>query len=504
MLDALLLSIAQTVGLACGACLIYQLGIVVYRLFFHPLARFPGPMLYAASNLPYLIKDKIQGSFVKDALHLHEKYGPIVRIAPGQLAVDGSIGWSDIFAPRGSRPEFEKTVEFYGLQQRVGIFPAYKDEHRRQRRLMSHAFSTMALLEQEEHVKYYVGLLIKQLKKEAQRVGTVDMCQWYNFMTFDVIGELAFADPFNSLANGNYHPWIAMIFSSIKSNGLLAFLNHFPLLRPLMVLYVGKKELRAMKDSIKLAAEKTERRVERGVEEARKDFMTYIMRNNKEGQGMSHEEILVNSRALIVAGSETTATALSGLTFYLGMNPSVYQQLAEEIRTSFQREEDINIQSSSRLPYLHACLEETLRIYPPAAMTPPRVSPGESVGGHFVPKGTTLWVNQWATHHSSLNFNQPHAFAPQRWLSTTHPLHDPQFDTDNKAAFKPFSYGPRDCIGKNLAYAEMHLVIARLLWNFDFELEPGQQDWAAVQRVFVVYEKQPLIVRLKPIVNSAE
>ncbi|KAI9149622.1 Cytochrome P450 monooxygenase astJ [Paramyrothecium foliicola] len=482
--------------------LVYRLGVICYRLYFHPLAKIPGPKLYGASNLPFLLKDSIQGRFVRSSLQLHQKYGPVVRIAPNQLAFDGSIGWSDIFAPRGNKPEFEKTVYFYGLTARAGLFTSLKEDHRRQRRLMGHAFSTTALLEQEGHVKHYVDLLIAQLKKQAETVGTVDICKWYNYTTFDIIGELAFADPFNSLANGNYHPWVAMIFDSIKSFGYMAVLNHFPLLKPLLALFVGKKEIQKRHESDQLAAAKTEKRMQRGVDEARKDFMTYIMRNNKNGQGMTHEEILLNSRALIVAGSETTATALSGVTFYLATNPLVYQHLAKEIRTSFRHDEEISIQSTARLPYLHACLEEILRIYPPAAVTPPRVSPGDTVGGYYVPEGTRVWIYQYATNHSALNFNQPETFAPERWLSAEHPLHDAQFDTDNKAACKPFSYGPRDCIGKNLAYAEMRLVLARMLWNFDFELEPGQEDWAAKQRVFVVFEKSPLLVRLKPVARD--
>ena len=88
-------------------------------------------------------------------------------------------------------------------------------------------------------------------------------------------------------------------------------------------------------------------------------------------------------------------------------------------------------------------------------------------------------------------------FAPERWLPAAHPLYDARYASDNRAGFRPFSSGPRDCVGKNLANGEMRLILARLLWNFDIELVEGQEDWAAKQRVFDVYEKGPLLVRLR-------
>ncbi|KAK6222910.1 hypothetical protein LQW54_000721 [Pestalotiopsis sp. IQ-011] len=406
-------------------------------------------------------------------------------------------GWPDVFAPRGNAPEFEKTIQFYQLDSRVGLFPTYKDDHRRQRRLLAHAFSSAALQEQEGYVKYYVDLLVDRLRSQMEQGKVVDMTKWYNYTTFDIIGELAFADPFNSLANSDYHPWVALIFSSIKAGGIKMFIDHYWLLKPLISLAFGS-DIRKFVESRELAKQKTEKRLAQGVNEKRKDFMTYILRHNSDGKGMTHDEILVNCLALIVAGSETTATALSGLTFHLAQNPEAYQRLASEIRSTFVSEEDIDMNSTARLPYLQACLEEVLRIYPPAAETPPRISPGETVGGQFVPKGTYITIYQWPTHHSPRNFIDPEKFAPERWLPMKHPLYDPRYSADNKGACKPFSYGPRDCLGKNLAYAEMRLVVTKMLWNFDLELMPGQDDWVSRQRVFIVYNKSPLMIRLKP------
>ncbi|KAF5019531.1 hypothetical protein F66182_8473 [Fusarium sp. NRRL 66182] len=482
--------------MAAGLFLAYRVGLMVWRVFFHPLARFPGPKLWASSYLPYYYYTTYTGTLGKDALKLHQKYGPIVRISPNRLAVDGSIGWSDIFAHRPGQPEFLKSADFYGTG-RVGLLPSLRDDHRRQRRLVSHAFSSASMADQEDYIKHYMDIFITRLREQMHTGKAVDMTRWYNFLTFDIIGELAFGDSFQCLESSDYHPWVSLIFNSVKSTVIYSFLNHYPLLRPLLYLVIGTKEIKDKEESDELARVKTEKRLALGTD-TRKDFMTSILKHNKDGAGMSHQEMLINARAFIVAGSETTATTLSGLTYFLTHNRDIYDLLVKEIRESFTSDGEISLKTTASLEYLKACVEETLRAYPAAADTPPRISPGAMVGGQYVPEGVYLNIYQWATHRSPRNFTDPDSFKPQRFLPATHPLYDARYAGDNKAAFKPFSAGPRDCVGKNLAYAEIRLAITRLLWNFDIEAAPGQDDWASSQLTFIVYEKGPLMIKIKP------
>ncbi|KAJ3519244.1 hypothetical protein NM208_g14199 [Fusarium decemcellulare] len=490
-------SLTSAAYLLIGMFFLFRLGLVVWRLFFHPLAGFPGPKLYASSYLPFLVQNMLKGTLVKDVLALHDKYGPILRISPNRLSIDGSIGWSEIYARRADQPEFDKTVDFFGTPERVGLLNSLREDHRRQRRLISHAFSKAALKEQESYIQHYLDLLMTRLGENAAAGRPMDVTRWFNFFTFDLIGELAFGDPFYSLEKSDYHPWVTMLFQGIKGVAKLKFLNHYPLLRPLIYLLMDKRDIQVKQETTRLAESKAEKRVAQGAD-ARKDFLTYILRHNADGRGMTHRELVINSRALIIAGSETTATALSGLTFHLTLNKRAYMRLVEEIRSAFASESDINMDSTAPLTYLGACLEETLRIYPPVGETPPRISPGDFVGDHYIPKGTIVSIYQWATHHSSRNFLDPELFAPERFLPATHPLHEARYASDNKAAFKPFSVGPRDCIGKNLAYAELRMVVSRLLWTFDLEIVEGQEDWVSRQRTFTVHDKGPLMIRLKP------
>lgn len=110
---------------------------------------------------------------------------------------------------------------------------------------------------------------------------------------------------------------------------------------------------------------------------------------------MTRAEMGEGASTFVVAGSETTAMFLSGATFSLLKNPSVMANLSQEIRESFQLEEDITMNSTAPLSYLHAVIHESLRVFPPAAIGMPRISPPDkiiSVCGYEIPAGTAIGV----------------------------------------------------------------------------------------------------------------
>ncbi|TLD09566.1 hypothetical protein PspLS_11865 [Pyricularia sp. CBS 133598] len=497
------LSFGRAAGLLAAAVFIYRLGVIVHRAYFNGLSKFPGPKINAITYIPYLWQSKITGTFTKNTLELHKKYGPVVRISPDTVSMDGSLAWPLVFSRRAHQSEFHKFPPFYGPEDSAGIFTAPREQHRLQRRIMGHAFSESALREQWPLIKTYVDTLMQRFKELADDDKLIDVCQWFNYLTFDIIGDLAFADPFNSLANGTFDPWVAMIFKSIKSFAQMQLLLHYRLLRPLLWVLVDKENFRLAAEQKSLAVNKAEKRIAMGVNESRKDFMTYILRHNTNGKnGMNHHDLLKNAEGFIVAGSETTATALCGFCFLIGQNRQAYNLLVAEIRNAFASEDQINMITTNSLLYLHACLEETLRLYPPAAEVPPRISPGDFINDDmYIHKGARVSVYQWSTHRSERNFADPETFAPQRFLPASHPLYEEKYASDNKAAFRPFAAGPRDCIGKNLAYAEMRVVVARMLWKFEMELQPGQGDWLSAQKIFSVFDKGPLNIKLRPVVR---
>ena len=226
---------------------------------------------------------------------------------------------------------------------------------------------------------------------------------------------------------------------------------------------------------------------------------------------MSLSEMHSNSAMFMIAGTETTATLLryvfwqmasdrsilisssSGLTYHLLQNPGSMARLAHELRTAFVSEKDITIEALQQLPYLNACIEEGMILYPPVPSGLPRQTPkgGAIICGEWIPEDTTVSVSQWATYHSEMNFRDAESFVPERWLGE-----DDRYADDNHAAFQPFSTGPRNCIGRNLAYHECRLLLTEVFWNFDLELMPESQDWTN-QRVYSFWDKPSMWVRLR-------
>lgn len=156
--------------------------------------------------------------------------------------------------------------------------------------------------------------------------------------------------------------------------------------------------------------------------------------------GPALEDLQTQASLLTVAGSETTATALAGITYYLCRETRVYHKLTDEIRGAFATFDDISGRATEQLQYLKAVIDEGLRLYPPIAAGLPRISPGEVVDGHFVPKGAIVNVNTWVAGHIESNFHDAFSFIPERWL-------DPDCK-DDKAASQPFLLGSRVCLGR--------------------------------------------------------
>jgi cytochrome P450 len=138
----------------------------------------------------------LHGTLPFDILALHKRYGPVVRIAPDELAFADATAWKDIMGHRaGGGEPFEKNTKFYRPFDflPVDIVNAPREEHALLRRTMAHGFSDRSMREQQPIIKGYVDLLISRLKENCTK-GKVDIMAWYNYTTFDVIGDLAFGE----------------------------------------------------------------------------------------------------------------------------------------------------------------------------------------------------------------------------------------------------------------------------------------------------------------------
>ncbi|KAM3070596.1 hypothetical protein ACMFMF_008049 [Clarireedia jacksonii] len=386
------------------------------------------------------------------------------------------------------------------------------EDHRRFRRLQSHAFSEKSLAAQEplmqDYTKQFVDGLIKFSSKSTDH--SINLGRWFNFATFDIIGDLAFGEPFGCLKTGIMHPWIEVLLTMFKVVTYITEAGKFPPIGPFLVRCVPEDIRYKLEHHIELAREKAERRM--ATETDRPDFMSYILRYNDEDNGMTPEEIKENANVLIGAGSETTASLLNGVTYFLLQNPTILHNLTVELRSTFKSPTELTLQSLASCKYLNAVLEEGLRMYPPVATTLPRFSPpgGATIEGKYVPGGVTVGVNHWSANYSASNFSEPYTFHPERWLNAEHVselkqkfpemaqelLSPERFANDDRKARQPFSYGPANCIGKNLAYGEMRLLLGSLVWGFDMEGGEGADTWLARNETYGLWLKPELNVKL--------
>jgi len=228
------------------------------------------------------------------------------------------------------------------------------------------------------------------------------------------------------------------------------------------------------------------------------DFMSYMMKNMDTPKGLSQPEVIGLGSDIMVAGSDTVTSAVAGTMYYLLSNPSKLQTLTEELRTSFGMEADITITRLSSLKYLNAVITEGERLFPAGPETTRRVvgPAGAKICGDFVPPGTAVGIYQWAAGHNATSWQDAESFVPERWLNPE----DGKYKADKRGIHQPFNLGPRNCIGQNLANAELRLVLARLVWNFDFTLCPESNDWLNMTAYGLVYTKRPLMVMVKPVI----
>lgn len=235
-----------------------------------------------------------------------------------------------------------------------------------------------------------------------------------------------------------------------------------------------------------LASQKAKRRIALG-DMGRADFFSHLLKSGKMPEG----ELIGNADVLLIAGSETTATTLTGLTFYLLQNPACLQKLTEQVRGAFPSFDDINADDAATLPYLHGCIEEGLRLFPAVTIGLPRDSPGSVVDGNYIPEGVIVSCETFTMHTDPRYWVDPESFRPERWLGDG-------FKGDDKRAFQAFSTGPRACLGLNMAYAEMRIALAKLVWLYDLEMACTINDWHTACVDFGLWKKPSLMVKFHP------
>lgn len=204
-----------------------------------------------------------------------------------------------------------------------------------------------------------------------------------------IIADLVFGESFHCLRDSDYHPWVKMLFSSVRAISINSAIRRYPMWQRLVKRLAPKDILEKRRTFNMWVFDRVSQRL--AMDTARPDLMSHI--TNKQGpNGMTRDELDSNANIMLVAGSETTATLLSGCTYLLLKNPDHLAKLQQEIRSTFKEGSEVTIQSVTNLPYLNAVLNEALRIYPPNAAGFMRIVPGNGdyISGRWIPGGVCI------------------------------------------------------------------------------------------------------------------
>lgn len=265
------------------------------------------------------------------------------------------------------------------------------------------------MAEQQPLIDKYIDLFLRRLREHGQGgKAPIDSTKWFEWTTFDIIGDLSFGEPFGCLQNATSHPWVESFFDSlgiVPFLQILTYLPFFSILMPLYFMLFLPKHIGDKRRTSQLFAEETlKKRISLGTD--RPDFVDAMLKGEGEmviippfmiiavcpvnrilSQKLSEIEMRDNAIVLTTAGSETTASTLAATTYFLGTHPQVLARLEAEVRSAFRSDKEIDINSVQNLPYMLAVLKEAMRVHPPVPVSLSRVSPpsGAEIAGTHVP-----------------------------------------------------------------------------------------------------------------------
>jgi cytochrome P450 len=324
-----------------------------------------------------MIYHVLRGDSVLWLIEMHAKYGEFIRVGPDELSYNGSEAFREIHGhKKAGQATLMKDPALYTnpLAPVPSIINANDASHSRMRRIFSHAFSDRALKLQEPLFLVHINKLIQSLRStiRSNPSHVFNMVNMYNFTTFDVMGDLTFGETLQLLDNDTYHPWLFNIFKTVKYAAVGIAVNYYPVMFKGLTAILPALMGNAFRKNEAFTNSRVDRRLQK--QDARPDIWGLILARDEE-TGLSRDEMYSNAAIFMIAGTETTATLMSGLTYYLCTNPDKMKRLTDEIREEFADDSEITIERLQSLKYLNACVEEGLRMYPPVPNGLPRRTP---------------------------------------------------------------------------------------------------------------------------------
>ncbi|KAH8901066.1 putative cytochrome P450 [Thozetella sp. PMI_491] len=447
----------------------YRLLIAVYNISpFHPLSKFPGPKLAAASYLYEAWYDLIKvGKYSWEIKAMHEKYGPIVRINPDELHCD-DYGFVDEIYPsvanriRDKHPHF--LAAFAGTLT-VSTFATRDHEtHRIRRSAIGKFFSRQGMLRYEPEIHEMAQKMCSKVLRLASSGQVINTLDPYNCFTADAISQYCFGETFGFLDRPDFEQNYKRAFESLIATSHI--FRHIPILRHLVSLmpalgpYLGPDIAYMVKSMNETIPNHVIKAQQEKPGEARRVF-NEIMDSPIPDEQKTIYRLSGEGWSLIGTGSETTAASLSAITFFLLSQPEKLARLREELR--HEDPQQLSWVQLEKYPYLYGVIYEGFRVAFGISTRLPRVARDEDLVyknhgfNYVIPRGTAIGMSAFINHNNKELFPEPEKYDPERWIDDQgKPNHGME------KYILSFSKGSRQCIGMHLALCELYLVTAAM------------------------------------------
>ncbi|KAJ3850649.1 cytochrome P450 [Lentinula lateritia] len=450
---------------------LYVGALAIYRLFFHPLSKYPGPLLASLTDWYEMYYNIIKGgALVTKINRLHKIHGPVIRIGPNTLHFNDRHAYHDIYT-HGST--LVKEPGFYlGFMSHapLGLVSTCDPQDAKdQRGLLGPMFSRRAVLALESTIQNKIDQLISLIEEHYVSPHiSIQMSMAYHSVTTDIITEYCFANSANTLTPNFDHPiqigvrdmikrfWIQRHFPSLNSLVSRAppKLVHwlFPRYRSYVDMKTGyEKQIDGLlenSDSLSTVDHET---------------IYHHLLNPKVEVLPSRETLVHEAFTLVGAGSDTVGNVCTVGTFYALKNQNIRHKLVEELREVWpDQDSPMSYAVLEKLPYLTAFIKEALRFSVGVVHPLPRITGPTTmkIAGHNIPPGTIVEMSIALVHMSPDVFHDPYTFNPDRWLAAD--------TTEMMLNLAPFSKGPR--IWFSLAWCELYLIFGNIFGKLDMTL----------------------------------
>ncbi|KAE8150476.1 cytochrome P450 [Aspergillus avenaceus] len=455
----------------------------LYRAYGGPTARIPGPWVTRFTRF-WELRAVSRGDFEHTNIALHKKYGPIVRTAPFTFSINDPAVVKQIYLGGSAYPK----AGFYKcfgspIPEEANIFSDTNiKQHAVNRRKIASLYAMSTVVGYEEFVDRCNGQFAAKLREFAATRTAFDVTTWMQHYAYDVIGEITFGKSFGIIERGHDTDNILHSVDEVLAYG--ARMGVFPELHPWVAWVTGLLGIKIPFYSV-MEYIYSQINSRSDADNTGNDFLTKLLALRKTDK-ISRVDVDITIGNNIAAGSDTTASTLAAVVYYLRKHPQAEAKLREEIDAlagEGKISDPVTFDEARRMPYLQACIKEVLRIHPAVGRLLARIVPpeGATLSGQYFPGGTTVGVSPWVLHYNEDVFGPDvTVFRPERWLEA---------DKDRLSLMDQssisFGVGSRTCIGKNISLLEMSKVIPQLYRQFEFELVNPDGKWATWNDLFV-------------------